>query len=124
MPWPPRVEPVRVPPPDSYSLRLVAPRRLYDEGVLLGACSSLAPLAPAATVHLNPNDLDRIGSASGGSLRLRSSRSSLVLEALADEGLERGVAVIGFNLDSGDSSGAASLVDAAEAVTEIRLETL
>ena len=32
------------PPPDGHSLRLMSARRLYDQGVLLAACRSLAPL--------------------------------------------------------------------------------
>ncbi|MGH9029256.1 MAG: molybdopterin oxidoreductase family protein, partial [Acidimicrobiales bacterium] len=114
---------LRVPPPDSYSMRLVAPRRLYDDGVMLGACDSLDSLAPAAVAHLNPEDLDRLGVASGGNVRLRSSRGAVVLEALADGEVTKGVAVVGFNLDAADSSAASALIDSAQPVTDVRLET-
>ncbi len=53
--WPVDLSVPDVPAPDGASLRLVSPRRLYDRGVLLGACPSLAPLAPAATVRVNPS---------------------------------------------------------------------
>jgi len=101
----------------------VVPRRLYDEGVMLGACESLAPLAPAATVHVNPDDLERIGVPTGGTVRVRSSRAAVELEALADPGISRGAAMIAFNLDSADSSGASALIDSARAVNDVRLET-
>ena len=54
-----------LPSPDSYSLRLVSARRLYDHGVLLEACRSLAPLAAPATVRANPYDLGRLGVTTG-----------------------------------------------------------
>jgi predicted molibdopterin-dependent oxidoreductase YjgC len=105
-------------------LRLVAPRKLYDDGVTLGACESLVALAPSAVVRVNPYDLDRIGVTTGGGVRVRSSRASLVLEVLADDDIPRGTAVVGFNLDAGDTAGAASLIDASQPVVDVRLETL
>jgi len=122
--WPQQVQPTRVPPADSYSLRLVAPRRLYDDGVMLGACGSLMSLAQNAVARVNSHDLDRIGVATGDSVRLRSSRSSLVVEAVADDEVLRGTAVVEFNLDAGDTEGAASLIEAAQPVADVRLETL
>ena len=114
----------RVPPSDNYSLRLVASRRLYDDGVMLGASDSLSALSPSAVVRVNPHDLDRIGVVSGDHVRLRSSRSALDLEALADDGVLRGTAVVGFNLDVDDTPGVASLIDVTQPVVDVRLETV
>jgi len=114
----------RVPPPDSYSLRLVATRRLYDDGVMLGACDALAALSPQAIVRVNSHDLDRIGVSTGDMVRLRSSRAAVELEVISDDGVVRGTAVVGFNLDAGDTAGAAALVDATVAVVDVRLETV
>ena len=122
--WPRPLDAARVPPMDSYSLRLVASRRLYDDGVTLGACKSLAALTPSAVVHVNSHDLDRMGLSTGDSVRVRSSRASLVLEAVADDDTARGTAEIGFNLDAGDGAGVSCLVDASQPVTDVRLETL
>jgi NADH-quinone oxidoreductase subunit G len=122
--WPQALEAARVPPMDSYSLRLVVARRLYDDGVTLGACKSLAALTPSAVVRVNTHDLDRMGLSTGDSVRVRSSRASLVLDAVADDGIPRGTAEIGFNLDAGDGAGASSLVDASQPVADVRLETL
>jgi hypothetical protein len=56
---------------------------------------------------------------------VRSSRAALELEAVADEGVPRGVLSIDFNLHGGDDgSGAATLIDAGESVVDVRLETL
>ncbi len=78
--WPVAVDAPALPAPDSSSLRLVSARRLYDQGVLVGACRSLAPLAAAATVRVNPYDLAtprRRGRSSGaGPLVARARWSS------------------------------------------------
>ncbi|HEY5023510.1 MAG TPA: NADH-quinone oxidoreductase subunit NuoG [Acidimicrobiales bacterium] len=126
--WPVAVEAPPLPGLDSYSLRLVAPRRLYDHGVLLEACGSLAPLASAATVRANPYDLGRLGVTTSTRVRVRSSRGALELEAVADDGVPPGVLSIDFNLHGDDSAalhaGASALIDAGEPVIDVRLETL
>lgn len=122
--WPQTFEAVHVPPADSYSLRLVAPRLLYDDGVTIAACDSLTALAPSATARVNKHDLDRLGVTTGQKVRLRSSRASLEIEVVGDESIPRATAVVGFNLDAGDVPGAASLIDAAQPVVDVRMETL
>jgi NADH-quinone oxidoreductase subunit G len=148
MRWPQPVEAPSLPAPDSYSLRLVSSRHLYDRGVLVGACPPLAALAPPAAVRANPYDLDRLGVATGQRVRVRSARGALVLEAVADDGVPRGVVSIGFNLDgpaadgpgaespgadgAGEGGagtgargpGASALIDVRQAVVDVRLETL
>ena len=129
--WPQTVEAPVVPSPDSYSLRLVSRRALYDTGVQLEASPALAPLASAAVVRVHPAELGTLGVGDGDRVRVRSGRGALVLEARADEGVLRGVAVIRFNLDAepmaGDEdsgAGASALIDADQAVVDVRLETL
>jgi NADH-quinone oxidoreductase subunit G len=126
--WPVPVEATALPAPDSYSLRLVSPRRLYDHGVLLEACSSLAPLASRATVRANPYDLGRLGVTEAARVRVRSSRAALEFEAVADDGVPRGVVCIDYNLHTDDPSaeraGASALIDAGQPVIDVRLETL
>jgi anaerobic selenocysteine-containing dehydrogenase len=113
-------KPRSVPAPDSYSLRLVARRRLYDQGTLVQACPSLAVLAPASALRANPYDLDRLGVQTGGRVRVRSGQA-LVMEALADTEVPRGVAVV--DLDLADE-GAEDLIDSGRTVTDVRLETI
>ncbi len=79
------------------------------------------------------------GSPTSARVRVRSSRAALELEAVADDGVPRGVVCIDFNLhtdsghsgdagDLGDSgvarAGASALIDAGQAVIDVRLETL
>jgi NADH-quinone oxidoreductase subunit G len=113
-------KPRSVPPPDSYALRLVARRRLYDQGTLVQACPSLAVLAPAPALRANPYDLDRLGVQTGGRVRVRAGQA-LEMEALADTDVPRGVAVVDLDLAE---EGAEDLIDSARAVTDVRLETI
>jgi len=113
--------PRAVPQLDSYSLRLVSGRTLYDQGVAVQRSPSLAGLPPAPRLRANPYDLDRLGVTTGDSVRVRSGRASLVLEVVADTGVPRGSAALPFNL-AGQS--AAELVDGSGPVTDVRLETV
>jgi NADH-quinone oxidoreductase subunit G len=125
-----------VPALDAATLRMVAPRRLYDGGVLVGSCDSLGPLAGPAVVRVHPSELERLGVAPGQPVRVRSGRGSLELEAVADDRLPRAVVSVGFNPGATDgatgpggarpgdrlTSGAAVLIDAREPVVDVRLE--
>ncbi len=126
----PAGEAVHVPPVDSYSLRLVSSRRLYDGGAALAGSPSLTPLVPTAVAKVNPYDLDRLGLTTGDPVRVRSARGSLVLAADADVTVPRGVVAVDFNLSSGDqadqpvANAAAALIDVADVVTDVRLESV
>jgi NADH-quinone oxidoreductase subunit G len=121
---PPPQAPSAPPPIDGYSLRLVSPRRLYDQGVLVQVSPSLAPIATRTRLRANPYDLDRLDVTTGKRVRVSSTRrdaaGAMVMEAEADETVPRGVAVVGFNL-AGEE--ARELIDADRPVTDVRLET-
>jgi NADH-quinone oxidoreductase subunit G len=109
------------PPVDAYSLRLVASRSLYDGGTLVQRSPSLAALAQAPCLRVNPADLGRLGLTTGERVRVTSSRTSLVLDASADSRVLRGSAVLAFNAPG---EGAAELIDAGQPVTDVRIETM
>jgi NADH-quinone oxidoreductase subunit G len=109
------------PPVDAYSLRLVAGRNLYDAGTIVQRSPSLAALAAAPCLRANPADLGRLGVSTGDRVRVSSSRTSLVLDVAADPGVLRGSAVLAFNTPG---EGAAELIDAAQPVTDLRIETV
>jgi len=108
-------------PPDAYSLRLVAGRKLYDHSVSIRHSPSLAGLAATAGIRVNPYDLDRLGLHSGDRVRISAPRGSFVLPAAADSGIPRGTAWMPFSQPDG---GASRLIDSAESVTDVRLETV
>jgi anaerobic selenocysteine-containing dehydrogenase len=71
-------------------------------------------------MHVHPSELERLGVASGGTARLISARTTVTLPVVGDPGLPRGSASLAFNIGS---PGAADLIDATAAVTEVRVET-
>jgi NADH-quinone oxidoreductase subunit G len=108
------------PPVDSYGFRLVASRKLYDQGTLVQSAPSLAPLAPGSTVSLNPWEFDRLGVASGGRAIVRTAKASVNVTVQSDPGVPRGVAAMIVNQADGRVS---DLVSADELVAEVRIET-
>ena len=77
---------------DSYSLRLVVTRKLYDRGTLVQQASSLAGLAPGTILRVNPYDFDRLGVGDGDEVRVHSPRSEVTAKISADAGVPRGSA--------------------------------
>src|SRR5687768_12093186 len=108
------------PAPDSYSLRLVSSRWLYDDGTAIEHSPSLVGLRRPLVLRANPYDLERLGIMSSGRVRLTSRRSSLIIDAFADTSVPKGSAFLPFNLGS---PGAADLIDATAPVTDVRVET-
>ncbi len=111
---------VQPPALDSYSLRLVVTRKLYDQGTLVQQASSLAGLAPGTILRVNPYDFDRLGVAPGAQVRVHSARAQVTVEISTDEGVPRGSASLLFNQPGLD---AATLIDSAARVNDVRVES-
>ena len=113
-----------VPVPDSYSLRLVTSRVLYDLGSIVQASPSLAKLARPATVRLHSGEIERHAMHPGDLVRVVSQHGELTLPMEADDQLPRGVAFIAWNTAA---SGANMLINdaelAADGTTKVRLES-
>jgi NADH-quinone oxidoreductase subunit G len=120
-PWVPLPGRTVITPPtlDSYSLRLVVNRRLYDRGTLVRHSPSLSELGGPATLRLNPTDFDRLGVADGEDVRVTSSRGHVTVPVAADPSVPRGVATLPAN---GAGGRASVLVDASVPVTDVRVE--
>ena len=110
-----------LPAADSYSLRLVSGRTMYDEATLVQRASTIAKLARPATVRLNPHDFDRLGIETGTPVKVTSARGSITVSASADAGVPRASAVVPFNAPGGAGG---DLISAGEAVTDVRVERL
>ncbi|HEY7627276.1 MAG TPA: NADH-quinone oxidoreductase subunit NuoG [Ilumatobacteraceae bacterium] len=105
---------------NSYDYRLVVGRKLYDNAQGTAKSPALAHLAPGAAVHLHPLDIERVGSSDGADVKVTSKRASLVLKVVADETVVRGSAWVPFN-QPGPNIG--ELIDATQAVTDLRVES-
>ena len=116
------------PAPDSYSLRLIAGRTLYDAGTQVAASPALDELRPDAVAFVNPYDLDRLGVTTGDEVRLRSPKASLIIQVEADNGTLRGTVAMDFGTAVLGSevhvNAVASLIDATTLVTDVRMESL
>jgi len=108
---------------DSYSMRLVASRTLYDGGAAVGAVPALAGLVAPSPLRVNPQDLDDLGVVPGGSVRIRTATASAEVTVLADPSLPRKVVSADFNVPLGETT-VADLIDTSAPVVDLRMETL
>jgi predicted molibdopterin-dependent oxidoreductase YjgC len=112
----------RVGPSDSYSVRLVAARTLYDLGSAVSTVPALAGLVATAPLRVNQQDLDALGVPAGGSVRLRSASVSAIVSAVPDASLPRKVVAADFNVPM-DEGTIADFIDTNGPVVELRMET-
>ena len=109
------------------AFRLVASRTLYDRGAAVSAVPALAGLVVAGTLRANPADLDDLGVAPHGRVRLRSASATVVLPVAPDPSLPRRVVAAEFNIPlaaDGDATTVADLIDIGQPVVELRMEAL
>jgi anaerobic selenocysteine-containing dehydrogenase len=76
---------------DGSGLRLWASRKLYSPSVAVSHSAAVGALAAPAVVRLHPDELSRLGMASGASVRVTSARGAVTLPASADKGIPPGV---------------------------------
>ncbi len=116
-----------VPPPsadtgpanDAYSLRLVASRRMYDDGVALRHSPVGVGLARSIEVRLNPADFDKLGVEAGSVVKIESGQGHLLAPVAADAGVPAGTAAIPFSVPGWSAN---VLVDGSALVTDVRVE--
>ena len=117
-------EPLEVPLADSYSLRLVVSRRLYDRGVAMGGSPSLHNLVKPTTLGLNHVDLDRLGVEEGAIVSVTGASGSVRLPVELNEGVARGSVEIVFGTKSATGEDAvAVLYDPTSVISQVRLES-
>ena len=119
--WSANAEAVPSVPVDAYALRLVAGRTLYGSDRVVVASPSLAELVRGPRLLVHPFDRDRLGVTDGQKVRLTTGRGSVELDVHADVSTAQGTAFIAVN-EAGP--GAPELIDLAELVTDLRVETV
>ena len=119
------VTPTPVAPPvaekPGFGHRLVVGRKLYDNGRNVSESPSLAPLAPGSALHMHPLDLERLGAADGASVKVSGDRTSIVMNVVADDSVQRGTVWAAW-AQSGANIG--ELIDATKWVNDVKVETL
>ncbi len=96
---PASVAPSRPTPPvrDSYALRLVTTRSLYDAGVAVTYSPSLTSLAPGPALLLHPSDFANIGVPAGTQVQLTAATASITVPVFDSAAVSRGNAVLRIN---------------------------
>lgn len=112
---------VVAPERNSYDLRLVVSRKMYDRAVGTVTSRSLANLSVGAAVYLNPRDAEAIGTAAGREVRVSTSRTSIVLPVRVDPGVTKGTVWVPFNQAGADIR---ELISADQLVVDVRVENL
>jgi NADH-quinone oxidoreductase subunit G len=107
--------------PSSYDFRLVVSRKMYDRAVGTAMSPSIAKLGVGAGARMHPLDLPRVGVDDGTEVKLISASGSVVLPLIGDPTVQRGTIWAPFNQAGADIS---DIVDAAAAVTDVRVERL
>ncbi|MEZ5215103.1 MAG: molybdopterin-dependent oxidoreductase [Ilumatobacteraceae bacterium] len=107
--------------PNGYAHRLVTSRKLYDKAVFTQLSPSMANLAPGASIHVHSLDLDRLGARGGTQLKVTGPRGSVILAAVADDGVPRGQVWVPFNQPGVNI---AVIIDSGDEVCDVTLESL
>ena len=112
--------PVVPAPLDAYALRLIAGRKLYDDGTLVQQSPSLAPLVPGTVLRINGYDFARLGVAVGSRVRVKTPKGQAMVEVQVDDGVPRGAAAAYVNQPGLDVT---ALLDATARVTDLRVDS-
>ncbi|MFN4276347.1 MAG: formate dehydrogenase subunit alpha [Ferrovibrio sp.] len=98
-----RIVPTKVSPPAElpdadYPMVLTTGRLLehWHTGAMTRRATHLDALEPEATASLHPRDLEKLGVAAGGSIRVSTRRGSIELKARADRDVAEGLVFIPF----------------------------
>lgn len=106
---------------NSYDHRLVVSRKLYDRAIGTAMSHSIAKLAPGAGAHVHPLDADALGVADGTDVKLIGQKSTVILPIVANPSVPRGIVWAPFNQGGGTVE---DLIDAAAAVTDVKIEVV
>ncbi len=108
-------------PVDSYSLRLVSGRQLYDDSIVVRRSPSLAGLRADTVLRINPYDFDRLGVGVGDEVRISTNRGAATIACHPDGDVPRGAASLRY---AQPNLAVAALLDATLPVTDLRVETV
>lgn len=106
---------------NSFDYRLAVSRKLYDRAIGTAMSHSLAKLAPGAAAHVNPLDLDQLGVAEGGDVKLIGRKATAVLPIVSNPSIARGVVWAPFNQGGGNVE---DIIDSNASVIDVQIEVV
>ncbi len=106
---------------NTYNLRLVVSRTMYDSAGSTVSSPSLAGIITDAAIFVNPLDLARIGVVDGTNVRVGAEGTNIVIMIKSHNGVHRGVAWLPFNHTGVDIR---PLLNISNDVIDVRIEPI
>jgi len=119
IPFIPSEERLETRPVDSYAMRLIVGKRMFDQGIVTQMSPSLRSLAEPAQLRINQYDFERLGIEEGARVEVTSGIHALDITIKVDDGIPRSSALIYGNLEGADPR--KLLVDGSHSV-DIRID--
>ena len=119
IPFIPSDERLETRPVDSYAMRLIVGKRMFDQGIVTQMSPSLRSLAEPAQLRINQYDFERLGIEEGARVEVTSGIHALDITIKVDDGIPRSSALIYGNLEGADPR--KLLVDGSHSV-DIRID--
>ena len=102
IPFIPVDERIETRPVDSYAMRLILGRRMFDKGTITQMSSSLSHLAEQSQLRINQYDFERLGIKEGAQVEVTSEGRNISISVKVDNRVPRSSALIYRNLDGAD----------------------
>ena len=102
IPFTPSQERLETRPVDSYAMRLIVGRRMFDQGTITQMSPSLRSLAESAQLRINKYDFERLGIEEGALVEVTSGGLSVPIVVKVDDRVPRSSALMYGNLDGAD----------------------
>ena len=102
IPFVPVEERIETRPVDSYAMRLILGRRMFDKGTITQMSSSLSHLAEQSQLRINQYDFERLGVKEGAQVEVTSEGRNISISVKVDNRVPRSSALIYRNLDGAD----------------------
>jgi len=119
IPFNPAHERLESRPFDSYSMRLVVGKKMFDQGTVIQMSQSLRMLAEPSELRINQYDFERLGIEEGTLVKVSSGEKSINIKVKVDNRVPRSSALIYLNLEGADPRDL--LVDGSHS-TDIRID--
>tara|TARA_B100000686_G_C16801250_1_gene986173 strand:+ start:1808 stop:4312 length:2505 start_codon:yes stop_codon:yes gene_type:complete len=102
IPFLPSQERLESRPVDSYAMRLIIGKRMFDHGTITQMSASLRSLAEASQLRINQYDFERLGIDEGTKVQVTSGDRDISVTVKIDDRVPRSCALIYANLDGAD----------------------
>jgi len=114
-----KINSIKIPKQKTNAFRLVATRRMYDEGVLTNHSSALKGLAYGGQIKVNPLDMEKLGITPESKVRLVGSKGEIQTGLVFDSETTTGTVHVIWNQKGPDIR---KLIDSSSPVNDLKIE--